>query len=541
MLYLSVMLKKLLLIISVLFISLSANAENRIDSLIINIKLLKNGDAIVKEKWSVFNDEGTEWYIPKNDNSVTYSDFELQDSSGKTFQFENVWDIDRTRKEKAFKCGLNRTKNGFEFCWGMGEYGKQTYYISYRVHKIIVSLNDYDMLHYQVINKGMSTAPHYAKVTYNCSELPLDSDNSRIWGFGYNGTVSYQNGSAEFESEEAFTSRSSMINLIRFNKGYFSPSSKMDKTFDEHYAQAMQGASFEDDSEDGGFSSMTFFIIMSILITLLVVSFSKKYIQKTYLGCKPKECDWYRDIPHNGNLEASNYVLSKLSASNMQCATSAYILRMIYQGALKIQKDAKDKIEIFFNPYYNGELSPLSNYLFKIMQEASGKDGILQEKEFKRWSATHSEKVSKLNTILENEGRKFIVNDQFREENRHLLGLKKFLVDFTEMKTKEVPEVHLWKDYMVYASLFGIADKVAKQLKNLVPDIDFQKQFNEQFPVDFYTFMLLTNRLNSISRSVVTATTVAAAGNGSRGGFGGGASFGGGRGFSGGGFGGGAR
>ena len=34
---------------------------------------------------------------------------------------------------------------------------------------------------------------------------------------------------------------------------------------------------------------------------------------------------------------------------------------------------------------------------------------------------------------------------------------------------KEKVEVHLWQDYLVFATLFGIADKVAKELKDIDP------------------------------------------------------------------------
>ena len=38
------------------------------------------------------------------------------------------------------------------------------------------------------------------------------------------------------------------------------------------------------------------------------------------------------------------------------------------------------------------------------------------------------------------------------------------------MDTKEVLEVHIWDEYLMFAYLFGIADKVAKQLKNMYPE-----------------------------------------------------------------------
>ena len=38
------------------------------------------------------------------------------------------------------------------------------------------------------------------------------------------------------------------------------------------------------------------------------------------------------------------------------------------------------------------------------------------------------------------------------------------------MNEKEAIEVNLWDMYLIYAQIFGIADKVAKQFKKLYPN-----------------------------------------------------------------------
>ena len=51
---------------------------------------------------------------------------------------------------------------------------------------------------------------------------------------------------------------------------------------------------------------------------------------------------------------------------------------------------------------------------------------------------------------------------------------RNFLKDFTLVDQREAGEVRLWKDYLVFAQLFGVADKVAENLQKLYP-----KQFDE--------------------------------------------------------------
>ena len=131
------------------------------------------------------------------------------------------------------------------------------------------------------------------------------------------------------------------------------------------------------------------------------------------------------------------------------------------------------------------------------------------------------------------------------------MGLRKFLNDFTLLDQHEAIEANLWKEYMVYAALFGIADKVAKQLKDIDP-----KFFEKTFSYDYRTFSSVLSSSQSISRAlgnaIVSATRPVYYSSGgssssssysgrSRSGGGGYTSRSGGRGYSGGGRGGGGR
>ena len=52
----------------------------------------------------------------------------------------------------------------------------------------------------------------------------------------------------------------------------------------------------------------------------------------------------------------------------------------------------------------------------------------------------------------------------------HLKGLKKFLLDFSMMPEREYFEVHIWEEYLIFAQLLGIADKVEEQFSKLYPN-----------------------------------------------------------------------
>lgn len=116
-------------------------------------------------------------------------------------------------------------------------------------------------------------------------------------------------------------------------------------------------------------------------------------------------------------------------------------------------------------------------------------------------------------------------------------ALKNFMKDFGRMQEKELPEIKLWEKYLVYATVFGIANKLAKTMEIKV------KEFADTDFTDLYTINALNDMLkvsNVVASSVENAKLVAdrayavahstnSSGSGSGGGFSsGGGSFGGG-------------
>ena len=106
-------------------------------------------------------------------------------------------------------------------------------------------------------------------------------------------------------------------------------------------------------------------------------------------------------------------------------------------------------------------------------------------------------------------------------------GLKKYMEEFSLLNEREVPELVLWEKYLVYATAFGIADKVLKQLKVVYPNIDEIDGVNTSTYMYFmYHSNFNTNFSKAISSSIASATY--SSGSGSGGGFSGGGGFGGG-------------
>lgn len=76
-------------------------------------------------------------------------------------------------------------------------------------------------------------------------------------------------------------------------------------------------------------------------------------------------------------------------------------------------------------------------------------------------------------------------------------ALKRYMEEFSLLNEREVPELVLWEKYLVYATAFGVADKVISQLKVKYPQI-----LDETYMINNgYTYIYMANSIN-LERSI---------------------------------------
>ena len=528
--------------------TLSATGIRDID---IRVTLLPDGSARVVEVWDIVADEGTEWYLVKSNlGATTIRDFTVRDEMGETYTNIGAWDVDRSMGQKAKKCGIVTKSSGVELCWGLGSYGSHVFTASYTMVRAIENFDDYDAFHFQLVSPGLTGRPDAVRAHLEVQGVPLSEDNCRVWGFGYVGTTAMENGLVEAASTERFRQNSSLILLVRFDQGIFRRNNPVDEAFQTRLDQAMEGASFGNGDEDDGEAVSIFMGIVAILsfgLPLILARRAEKRRKVQMLGIeKVKDVDWWRDAPFKGDVLKSHYVLTKMEPNKLSAAVAgALILRMIQEGFLSVRKDANEKVEICFGDGDLDKLSAGARALYQMMKEASGEDQVLQDKEFSRWSRRHATRVDTWLRSLETEAVNALVadgdattKDKFtpdgQAEARHVFGFRKFLQDFTLVDERYSNEVAVWNDYLVFGTLYSIADKVAKELKDINPKMLEQTVYSD--PVTATQILYMTR---SMSAAITNASLRVS--QRSAGGFGGMSSFGGGGGFHGGGFGGGAR
>lgn len=110
-------------------------------------------------------------------------------------------------------------------------------------------------------------------------------------------------------------------------------------------------------------------------------------------------------------------------------------------------------------------------------------------------------------------------------EQEQWKAFKKYMEDFSYLNEKEVPQLVLWEKYLVFATAFGIADKVLKQLKVKYPELNDPDTihsmilFNSMYNSNGFNTKFI-NSINTSTSRMYSSTY--SSGSGSGGGFSGG-------------------
>ena len=545
-----------LLILVIILLTPRIISANEIKNIDMNIYVDNNGTAHVTEVWDANLNEGTEGYKPYynlGNSEITNFKVRLDD---KEFTFNNNYDIDASFEDKKYTNGFHYINNGIELCFGISKYGDNTYYLSYDISNFVVKTSDdYQMIYWTLFPHNYRFSPNNVKIKIY-SDFKY-SDTLEVWGYGKYGTPCYvSDGRIEIIPDGRISSNEYLAILVKFPKDTFNLNVVSDKTFDDYLSIANEGS-----KKYKNYSSVIDTIISIISITLpfsivVAAAIASKINSYGYINNKKinkKNTPFFREIPCNKDIYYANTLtnLNKNLFSTYKETNifGAIILKWIKENKIKFITTTKgmfnketSSIDLTLNPSFD---NALETELFDMMYEASN-DGILETKELEKWCKSNYsrffnlfkkmdkvelEKLKSNNhihkrTSKEECKRKNVMDDTIYEDSTKLYGLKLYLNEFSSINTKEVMEVQLWDEYLMFAYIFGIADKVAKQLKNLYPEVI------NNYDVDFNTLLYI----NYISTRSVNAANSARAKAESYSSGGGGFSSGGGGGGGGGGF-----
>lgn len=549
--------KKIVFSLLVFALGICVSHANTIYNIDMDIYIDEYGTAHVTEYWDMDTNEGTENYKAYgNLGESNISNFMVSMGS-KEFESLANWDINETFSYKAYKSGINYTSEGLELCWGISKHGRNIYKLSYEISNFVTDTTDSQMIYWTLIPKNMDPAPYAYDITIN-SEYYFE-DSIDVWGYGVKGDYAYvSNGEIKLSSKDAMDSDEHVVLLAKIPSGTFQTSSSLENNFNYYLELAQKGA-----SSSNGFPRVLIYIILffqfgpiMLTIILLATKYSKpisKYTKLCYEGIPsavPKDNPFFREIPCEKDIYIANYIVDAYKIDkNKSNFIGCLLLKWLKDNIIKIEKNEKGKSVIRF--MYKVLPSDYTLYdperdLFSWMYGAS-KNEILEKKDFERYCKNHYKSIfdwteDNFRVVRENlsamgwiatkqETSVFKTNYRYAtpklyEEACKIDGLKKYLTDFSNMKEKEPIEVQLWREYLMFAQLFGMADKVVKQFKDFYPEI------NEIADFDYDTFIFVNNFSISSYSSATSARSAAMSYSSGGGGFssggGGGGSFGGG-------------
>ena len=535
--------KIILLSLFILIILLRINvfANNTIYSIDADIYLDKQGNAQITETWHVDGDDGTEWYKPFRDlGNSQISNFTVS-MDGQPLQYKN-WNINESLSQKRGYYGINYdySLNQTELCFGKYDYNEHTFILKYNISNYVFNVSDAQLVYATVVNRFENVDFQKMKVTFHSYySFPDELD---VYGYGYKGYNYVQDGKIILmNSEDSDMNGNYMVALIKFPLNTFQTENTFSnyESFDEVYQIAKEGTyqydynNYDDNSYQSSssfidkifnyFEYIFYFIFILGIGGAFKKAFEARYGYKDNKKIIQKEVPFFRDIPCHKDIYYANALISLNNFGYKEAnILGAIILKWVKENKVKfltketgLLKKETGCIDLTLQPTFTDNNE---KRLFDIMYSASG-DGILEPKEFQKWAKRNYSKffdvfkdfkedeIKKLKqeghiyqrTSKEECKQKNVMDDTIYEDSTRLLGLKKFLQEFSNINTRETLEVHIWDEYLMFAYLFGIADKVAKQIKNLYPEL------MEQENIDYNTILII----NNISTSTVNAASAA--------------------------------
>ena len=568
--------KILLLNIFVFIFPLIVKA-NSIDKIDMDIYLDSNGTAHIAEIWSANLNQGTEGYKPYyNIGNAKITNFKVSEN-GKEYAYQDNWNTRASFNNKAYKNGINYISDGLELCFGISSYGYHNYKLTYDIEGFVSSLNDSDMIYWNLVPYELSSKPQDVHIKIYSDNY--FSDTLDVWGYGKYGATAYvYDGYIEMNSEGILDSNEYMTVLVKFDKGTFNTYNKIDKDFKYYKDMADKGAvKYKKNTLNVSvityfFSSIfisiiiifTCFIVIYISILLMVVLiFDKKnkvgnkiFIFENKSKKLPKNILSCSDIPFNNDIYrafwiAESYKLNKKKTDFL----GAILLKWLKENKINIKRvnlNIKEENKQFVIDLTNKNQfdNDFEEKLYNMMYKASG-DGLLETKEFEKWCKKNYSKILKwFDNVLDNETKKledegkiiksklpfakiiirkydgYKILESMKDEAIKLKALKNFLEEFTRIDDKEAIEVNLWEYYLIYAQILGIADKVAKQFKKLYPEIIENPELGYTYNDFIFINMISHSGMRSASQSKSRAESYSSGGGGFSSGGGGEGSFG---------------
>lgn len=388
-----------------------------------------DGSAIIIDTRTFEATEGTEHYISLGNlgESEVHSFSVVLD--GEPLTDVGEWEVDRSREEKAGQSGVVTTEDGYELAFGFGEYGTHTAEMTYIVTNLVQQLEDgQQTIYWEFIPENMTPTDAVSISVTNSVGYQYTQENTRIWGFGYEGRTAITPAALTAVTDAPIESHNYMTILAIFADAPFGAATTMPMTAEELEAEAKEGSVWKEalqaerdaraaereqrDAENReamkldalqlapGFAKVLGFVV------LLYVG--RHFLRKNQAQKRRDEArqetarglfeptaaatvgreDYWRDVPYEGDV----LDLVAIYGQPLPNLATAYLLEWVREGSLRevshesglIFKKEESAFVLGYPPRVRTKIE--SRYWDFIVQAARA-DGVLQRKEIEKYTA----------------------------------------------------------------------------------------------------------------------------------------------------------
>ena len=575
----------------VVFAPAPASAST-IHSIDIVAEVQSDGSAIITDIRTFEATEGTEHYIAlKNIGQSEVRDFSVV-LDGEPLTDVGEWDVNRDREAKAGQSGVVRLADGYELAFGFGEYGTHTAVMTYTVTNFVENLEDgQQTIYWQFISQDTTHTDAVSISITNSLGYKYTEGNTRIWGYGYEGTTAIGPDAITAATDAPIDSRDYMTLLVIFPEAPFTAATTNPMTAEELEAEANQGSSWEHEGQEGdpvqGLKRDAKAVAPGMaryvgLFALLYVGSSvwRKYQakhrrdeahQEQALGLfRPTAAatvgreDYWREIPYQGDI----LDVVAIYGQPLPNLATAYLLEWVREGSLRevieesgvIFKKEESAFVLGRPPHVNSEIE---KQYWEFIVQAARDDGVLQRKEIEKFTSRNLARLQEWQAAARAESRRRLTSrglmtsfdkpalfglttkrvDRMTQEGMNLkntmTAFANYLRDFSLLNERSASNVALWDQYMVWAGFLGIADEVRDQFNIVDPTYETRTTVSTTAVHSANSYG--RHMRETYSRAQAAASRGGGGRSSSRGGGGRSSSRGGGRGARGGGGGGGIR
>ncbi|WP_066188443.1 DUF2207 domain-containing protein [Gracilibacillus timonensis] len=563
-----------------LALTLTVFAENEMSDLHIEVELQEDGSGIVTEHRQMNMNEGTELFI----NMANLDGSEVTDFSVDGFEEETNWNSDASQEEKAGKYGVLSTNERTELVWGIGEYGENTYTVTYTLSDLVRNVEDGQAMLWNF--DTFSDIPAQQLTVEISGFQPFTQEMVDFWGFGFEGDMHLVDDRIIWESHGEVDGN--VIVLTQFPPGVFQVQQTEDITLSEQREEAMDGSVYNASDESSSAFIIAGIIIGLFLLVAIAIIFmgiktnqakreagAMKSLQKRIAENKNKT---YEKVPYTGEDYAGlSVLLGDLQLGHFEDIVQAYLLKWSMNEQILMEAEEVSK---FFGEKYRTTLSihdvekqrnkyPISfrgiveqieegtysetyeTGLWTMFLDVADANGVITDDVIQKWGKKHADEVSTFADYLKDYSEAYLERQGlFSFEEIKPLGIKQavivpsdegdrlanrllqfgnYLRESDINQFTAVSEPLSLQDMMLWSVLFGKSDNMSKKLEGFV----LEDMSQEDGMYRYYwmcTYLTRTGLSTGLAHGGFNANTssVAASGGGGATGIGGGGGAGGG-------------